>query len=169
MDMQIDERFDRIDERFERIENRVERLENQIGQIENRLTNVEGSVESLRIENAQQHDRYEVKPHTKVEATAVELGAAVIPAGIEGGSQQPGQLPKPLQAGGCAIFEKHMLLRQQPAQQTTRAAPHPALQPRREQAYCQYPKAAPRCRAPSKMPGKGQNTRERYDPVGKMP
>ena len=53
---QIDERFDRIDERFERIENRVERLENQIGEIENRLTNVEGSVESLRIENAQQHD-----------------------------------------------------------------------------------------------------------------
>ena len=53
---QIDERFDQIDERFDRIDERFERIENRVERLENRLTNVEGSVESLRIENAQQHD-----------------------------------------------------------------------------------------------------------------
>ena len=53
---QIDEKFDQIDERFDRIDERFERIENRVERLENRLTNVEGSVESLRIENAQQHD-----------------------------------------------------------------------------------------------------------------
>ena len=52
----IDEKFDQIDERFDRIDERFERIENRVERLENRLTNVEGSVESLRIENAQQHD-----------------------------------------------------------------------------------------------------------------
>ena len=52
----IDEKFDQIDERFDRIDERFERIENRVERLENRLTNVDGSVESLRIENAQQHD-----------------------------------------------------------------------------------------------------------------